>query len=306
MSYKVIFEKLKKSENYNFYDYHENLFEPHLTFEGLWDEKFIDNIDVVIESISIICNEEIDLSFFEKKLKNIKEINISCKSIQNAHSLSKLAKLENLSITTYKDSKVNFELPDSLKSFSINCFKHYTIKNLPILLENLFIENFRSTNEFENLEELNNLRKIQLFNCSFVDLNKIIKLDKLSYISLYKCKIEFKNDSLKNSSIKYINFENVKLENVNWIDNLNEIDILILDNCGEINTLKNLENKKTLRGLSLDGKTKIIDGDFKFLETLTNLKNCSITSYKNYSHKSLLLWNWDNFEKEKTECYARK
>lgn len=306
MSYNISFEKFKRGENYNFYDYHENNFDLNLTFEGVWNENFIEKLNKEIESISISCDEEIDLSFFESKMKYIKEINISCKSIQNANSLSKLEKLENLSITTYKNTVVTFELPASLRSFSVNCYKNYTIKSLPVSLEMLFLDNFNTLQEIENFEELNNLKKIELFNCTFIDLNKILKLDNLIYISLYKCQINYKNDSFENLSIKYINFENVKLENVNWIANLKEIDIIILNNCGEIESLNILENKKTIRGISINGKTKIIDGDFKFLESLNKLKNCSITNQKNYSHKSILNWNWDNFKKDKITCFEQK
>lgn len=306
MSYIIYYNQFIKGENCNFYDYTEEKFDIQLEYDGVWEENFIAQVDIDIESISISCNEEIDLTFFERKMKNIKEISIRCKSIRNANSLSKLNSLTNLSIITYKNSDTTFDFPDSLKSLTVICHKNFIIKKIPTKLEFLSLENFKYFNEIENFNELNNLKKIELTNCHFVDMNKILNLKNLIYIAMYKCQLIFKSDNFQNFCVKYINFEKIRFENVNWITNLQEIDILILDDCGEIESLKHLENKKTLRGLSINGKTKIIDGDFNFLETLLNLKNCSITSHKNYTHKSILFWNWDNFDKDKIECFVKK
>lgn len=294
------FHNNKKAENFNFYDYSIKDYEKHLVIEGNWEVEFEKLKTIDVEALSIVAiDKNVDVSFILEYFPKIRQLFIKTKSFTNCSVISSLIFLQDLSIVCTKNFVINLELPASIKSFIVDWKSKYSIAELPAPLEYLSIEKGKGL-EWENLiSNHKKIQKIELIDCDIDCGAMLLRLPILRYLSLINCPlIHFAQDTdLKNNSLKYIYFDKVPIKNIDWLNGLSEIDILILENCGEIKNIFSLKNKRSLRGLSLAAKTKIVNGDLSSLETLSNLSNCFIAPFKHYTHKSCYSWNWKNFSK---------
>ncbi len=303
------FEQKKMGENYNFHDYQIRNYNKHLVVEGNWDSRFLQMLaGVDIEALSIVGIEnDIDASFIKDFFPNIKQLFIKCNSILNPGHIFLLKHLEDFSFTCYKNIPVEFKLPASIKSFVIDWKTKYQIGSLPPSLEYLSMESAKGLEWKHLFSKLENLIKADIINCDIDCGNVLISLPKLRYLSLTNCRsVRFHNFNNQNTSLKFLYLTKVPVENIDWIKSLNVLDILILEGCGNIKDILPLKDNIVLRGLYLAGNTKIINGDLRALDTLTNLHNCFITSHAHYTHKSKFPWNWNNFNEDYRKMVERK
>ena len=298
------YENDATSENCNFHDYFIENHSPHFVIENGWDDKFSDLIfGREVKAVTISgCN---DISFISKYFRGIKQLIIDCESIASFNIISCLEDLQDLSFVCSKNFSAELNLPSNLKSLTIDWkskFK-FTGKS-PSSLE--FISIFDGNNiDWSFFLDCKNLKKIDLNNCSIDDSDFIFTFQKLQCLTIYNCKnIKFSNEIERNVSVKYIYFTKVLVGNIEWVSKLENLDIIILESCGDIKDIFPLKYLiPTIRGVSFSGNTNIINGDLEILKQLKNLHNCFLAPKKHYSLKSKLPWSWNNFGIDKKELF---
>lgn len=293
-------DPLKKGENFNFHDYTLPAVANHLVIEGTWKEQFKVFASKDIRGLSIVSEgAEVDLSFLSEHFPATEVLYIQADTVSNTDRLTDLKKLIYISLTLRKNQSIRWNLPDSLKCFAATWRDKYRIESMPPSLEYILLDKAKSF-DFKNLlPELQSLVKLDLQDCVVGGGDEFLKLPKLRYLALTKCS-DVKMSRISNHSIKYVNLSKVEMRDWSWLEGLKEVDILILEDCGTMPSLKGLAATPSLRGLWLAGKTKIDDGDFGFLSRLPRLQNLFIRDYPHYSHKSLVPWSWKRFQGQTT------
>lgn len=292
-----IWQSNKINENYNFYDYKPQEPLKLYVIEGFPEYNFKNYINPDIDGISIGYSGIIDIKDVFNLSPNIRVLFIDCDLIINADFFQYFNNIEFISFKGNKNEKVNFTLPIQLKSFVCVWKNKYQLNLSPEnQLEYLSIEN-GMTFDFEQLFKVSpNLIKIELFKCNLTNcFCSIAKLKSLRYLSIANCKIIEDIDlNHRNETIKYLYISKTKISNC-FFRNYYGIEVLIIEDCGEIESVFFLKELLTIRGLWISGNTKIIDGDFSFIKELINLQNLFIRDYKHYTHKSKTMWNWKRF-----------
>ena len=300
----------KIADNQNFYDYFPLEAKKLFVIEGFPELEFKNIIDSETDGLSIGYKGSIDIKDIFTLAPFVEVLFIQCESIVNAHLMTNFKKLLFLSFTTTKSSESSFVLPEQLNTFICNWNNKYKIDYLtPNSLEYISIEN---TTKFDFLKLLiasPKLIKIDFKKCLLNEcFNEIIALKSLRYLSLHKCKILDVNfyDTI-NTSLKYLYLSKIEFNTILFILKFKKIEILIIEDCNEIVSLESLVELKKLKGLWLAGNTKIIDGDFFWLDKLVNLENLFIRDFKHYTHRSTLMWNWNLFgTNNKFKLYEKK
>jgi hypothetical protein len=296
-SYGYFWQSNKIAENCNFYDYKTqepiNLF----VIEGFPEHDFKNYIDSDTDGLSIGYNGIVDIKNIFDFCPNVKVLYLKCESIQNADFFQYFEKLEYISFIGTKNANINFILPLQLKSFVCVWKNKYKIEILPEnQLEYLSIE-YGLTFEFEKLFKLStNLLKIELFKCVLSStLTSIANLNHLNYLSLTNCTmLDNDNNTQLNESLKYLYLSKTKFNDC-FFSQFYGLEVLIIEDCNEIESILFLKNLLKIRGLWISGNTKIIDGNFSFLEKLLNLQNLFIRDYKHYTYRSKIMWDWERF-----------
>ena len=293
-------DPLKKGENANFHDYPLPVVDSHLVIEGVWKEDFKVFASGNIRGVSIVSEGgNIDLSFLPEYFPGTEVLYIQGDAVTNAEVLPSLTKLIYVSLTLRKNQSIQWELPSSLKSFVATWRDKYEVSSLPRALEYIFLEKAKTFDFKKVLPGLENLIKIELIDSVVRGGDEILKRPKLRYLAMTKCS-DVKFSKIENNSLQYVNLEKVELADWSWLGGLKKADILILEDCGSIPSLKPLSDHPSLRGLWIAGKTKIEDGDLTVLDTLPGLQNLFIRDYPHYTHKSLIPWSWKRFQDQKS------
>jgi hypothetical protein len=289
----------KIEENLNFHDYQPKNVEFHLIIEGSIEGAFKQLIKPEVKGLSVITSGNIDLSEVKELIPHLEVLYLQCESISQVDVLNKFVKLNTFSLTSSKNQAVNFHLPNQLKSFSCTWKEKFQFIDFSNSLEYLFIEKAKKI-DFKNLiKESKSLIKLELIDCNLSScIDEIFDLKFLRYLSLVKSsELGSTNQANLNTSLKYLNLSKVKLIDIEWISKFSSLDILILEDCGDIKTLNILGHVCSLRGVWLAGNTKSIDGDLTWLNNLSQLENLFIREYPHYSHKSVSHWSWGKFGK---------
>lgn len=301
----IIVDKFSRGENWNWLDYKI----PHrkaLQIEGTWRPQFKELIDDSIQEILIDAkNATVDLAFLSD-FPNIKSLGIACQSIENFDSVKGLHKLEELSIISDKNQKLNFDIEADLKILSLVWKNKFEISYLPKSIEYLSIDKGSKINWKKLLENKNSLLKVNLVDCDIDKADILFSLKSLRYLSLTGCKkITFDNAG-NNDSLRFIDLRETPLSTLQWINSLKGIQIICITTAGKLDTISNIKKRDSIIGLFIAGNTTIEDGNLSSLETLKNLRNCFIVGKKHYSHKSIESWNWQNFNLPKKELLKVK
>jgi hypothetical protein len=283
-----------RGENYNWLDYQTPL-RRTLTIEGAWHEEFCDLLDDSIEEVSINTKDgEIDLSFLTK-FSNLKSLSISCSRVVNFDKTKELNQLDSLSFISRINQRLDFDHFNKLKTFSVDWKSNYKLDALPKTLEFLSVDKGSKLNWDNLLSGKPFLTKVELVDCDISSIDIIFGLPVIQYLALTGCKKAIFNINSKNDSLKFIDFRGVPINRLDWIRFLESIEIICINNAGQIESIRPIEGKSTITGLMFSGSTTFIDGDLDILETLKNLRNCFITGKRHYTHKTIENWNWKNF-----------
>lgn len=257
--------------------------------------KFCDLLDDSIEEVSIVSqDEEIDLSFLTK-LSKLKSLSISCSRVVNFDKTKELNLLDSFSFISRINQKLDFSHFNKLKAFSIDWKSKYELDTLPRNLEFLSVDRGSKLNWDNLLSDKPFLTKIELVDCDISSIDIIFRLPVIQYLALTGCKKVIFSINSKNDSLKFIDFRGVPVERLDWIRFLESIEIICINNGGQIENIRPIEGKSTITGLMFSGNTTFNDGNLDVLETLKNLRNCFIRGKRHYTHKTIENWSWKNF-----------
>ena len=290
-------ERMGKPENFNFHDYVPKDVDQHLVIEGSWQKEFeVFSSSDIVRGISIVVDRgEIDLSFLHLFPK-IEVLLIRGGSLSSFEKIESLPELEYLSLSTDKNQTIKLLFPKKLKSFACTWKDKFHLDRLPDSLEYLMLEKAKTFDFKGHLPFLQKLTKLELISCEVNCGDEILELSNLRYLAMTNCKgLRFSGTNISNDNVKYISCGKTSLKNLDWVTGLKALDVLVLEDCDEIEEMTPLAGKKTLRGLWISGNTKFKNGELDTLETIPNLINFFLRDFRHYTHRSLIPWNWKRF-----------
>jgi Leucine-rich repeat (LRR) protein len=287
----------KVAENSNFYDYQLPKAEYHLVIENSIEKDFKQLINSNVRGLSVGSSGNVNLNDVLELIPHIEILYIQCESISQVEALFQFEKLISFSLTSNKNQEVVFQLPLQLKVFSCTWKDKFQFADFPNSLEYLFIEKAKRLDVKSLINVSANLLRLEFIDSVLHNsMNEIINLKSLRYLSLHNCS-ELNTMSIEgiNTSLQYMYLSKVKLSDIEWICKFVGLEVLILENCGNIDSLNALGGIKTLRGLWLSGNTKSNDGNLNWLNKLNKLENLFIRDYSHYNYKSIFQWSWKKF-----------
>lgn len=299
----------RPASNHNPYDYPLINASKHFSVKNGWQPEFEKLVTPDINGVYFSSYEKVDLGLIAKLFpKDLRTLSISAPSILHSESLTEFSKLERLTLSTWKDHKFRFELPDGLKVFQTNWKKSFELQRLPQSLEYLSLDWANNVDVDRLLESTPALQKLELLDGKpKLSIASLAALQLLRYVSLTSCKsIVFDRSQHSNAALKFLDLEVVNIGDLSWLKSFPGLAVLTIHNCGELETFAALQHVKSLKGLWISGTTKSLDGDMSFVEKLPNLENYNVRSFKHYSHKATRAWNWNNFDKPVEEPLWKK
>lgn len=277
-----------------------------LMLKGTLDDSVVSIINKKnIESlyISFVSELPFDLSLLSQ-CKNLKEISVITGKIKGCEVFSVMPNIEKISISCEIKEVINFKnniylkyasfiWSDSVKDI-LNCNS----------VESLYVSKIKKIDfSFEKLVNLKHLdiRESKLNDLNLIKENKNLESLRLDENELYDIGEISNLKKLRKLIIRF----SPKLTVIDSLAYLNDLEILVLDDIGciESSPIHGLAN---LKALSLAGKTRISGGNLNFLENYRNLSMLSVASVKDYSHKSIRLWCWDDFGRSGLPLYERR
>lgn len=219
----------------------------------------------------------------------VRYVQIIDTDLKSIGGLNALPNLEYLSVRAFCKTKLNFPawnlkecyfewIPGNESLFECNTLKRLYLYGYPgefepllslSLLEDLTFNGNRRVTSIAGIEKLKKLHTLKLYRLQkLYDLNGIQELPLLRNLEIECCK---------------------KLADISPIGRCVDLSTCLLDNCGNIPSLKNLSDCKELERLSFID-TVIEDGDLDFLESMPKLRKASFVNKKHYSIKRENLW----------------
>lgn len=233
---------------------------------------------------------------FLSKMDTVEELNIISSTATNLFAIEGMMSLVELSITTTTKDKIDFRKLPNLKK----CYLYWWSGAESILdcagLESLYLDKFK-VRDYSNLEKLSHLKSLTISNSPIDSICWLNNYQDLIELEFYNCKKLKEFDPIRNCvSLKKLVIDSSKLlENIKFVEVLNNLEILIVSDCSEITSINVLAHTKSLKAFAFSGSTVIMDGNLSCLDTLPSLSMLMFQSRKHYSHKLIKNWDWDNF-----------
>ena len=204
--------------------------------------------------------------------------NIDLNGIHYLRNLKKLA----LNIIANDNQLIDFSCFPNLET----CFFDWRPKAKSIFncktLKDLRISKFRKEN-LEDLQELSNLEALTITSSPIKYLKGIENL-KISRLRLYYL-TKLENLNYIEGLAEYIKELDIhackKIKNIQQIASLTNLEMLGLNNCGEIDNIKPIKNLKKLYRFNFRESTNILDGD---VTPCFDLKDVAFQNRKHYTH----------------------
>jgi hypothetical protein len=214
---------------------------------------------------------EVFLNKFVQKFNNVKNLDIGNKfgGERDNSFIYDLLNLEGLVISLYRDSDFILDcskLPKSLYSLNLNIWtkkKIIKIEQLNVTnLEHLYISDF-DEKDLSVISTLTNLKSLSITRSKIKSLKGIENLINLEYLSLGAVRsLEDISDIVACKKLKRIDFDICwKLQDFSPIGELKEMEILELQDCKSLASIKFVEQLPKLKRLIALGTTVINDFD---------------------------------------------
>ncbi|MEO8515930.1 MAG: hypothetical protein ABI426_04255 [Flavobacterium sp.] len=250
---------------------------------NMFDLNFVDQINWV-EGIKIIKSDGVNSNDL-KRLENIRKF-VNNYSSEPVDFLS-FKKLEKADILWSKGRENILEC-ENLESLTIHKLKLKDLKDFKKLknLKNLSLIN-SSLESLEGIEDLENLESLEIcINKNLNNLTSLSKLNNLKWLKLEKCsKLEDITPIKDCIDISFISILDCKkIINNEVIFKLIHLNVLAINNSGEIKSIHGIEEMKNLERFIIYN-SNVIDGDLKPLIRLKNLKWCKFSDKKHYNLK---------------------
>ena len=271
-------------DGYKFYD---GLSSDYIVVEDGKLNKYIKYINEKgIKSVSIVevlayNRDEID---FLKDCPSIENVNLISSKVKNYSGLYSLKELQELDIDCLTANLELSRLPN-LKYFSSEWNKKLLDLESCKLLERLGLSKFNpSIKNFKSLSKLKNLKEIILIKSnitSFKGIGELTNLEKADFSYLRNLE-EIDELKLIAGNLKHLRFDGCKkIKNHEYVTCLKELELLSFDNCGDIPSIKFINELPKLKKFIFIG-SNIVDGD---LSPCNRLEYVGFWDKKHYSHK---------------------
>ncbi|TGK83770.1 hypothetical protein EHQ31_03395 [Leptospira montravelensis] len=284
--------KLNFEENYNV---------KSILLEGEWNNdvsEFVLKNNILGLFYNFVKGSKATNFDFLEKLSHFQLLNIISTPIDNLDKIKYLSELKVLSLQCHIKKRIDFSNLQKLEK----CFLYWNKGADSIFkcnnIKNLSIDSFKSKYIPQNWSN-EKLIQLEIYRSDLVDLKKIKLLKNIRKLSLYDCKKLSDLDDLElfeNLEWQTINGSK-QIKNFTVISKLKKLKVLDLSDSGNIPSIEFIQNLIKLQSFAFAGSnTYIEDGDLLPLTKLKKLSMLMFTPKKNYSHKLLKKWNWENFD----------
>lgn len=268
--------------------------------------KEIEKIIILEKSDVSPIGVTIKTTDFLKQIDFIKEVSLINFQMK-LDGIQFLKKLENLYIGSTNEP-IDFTQNPCLKTLSFTYDKHRISVFDCVSIEDLIIWSY-NLNDFQSLQKLINLKKLELITTSIKSFDGIENLEKLEKLEVtYARNLHDANALTSAKRLKWLRLQNYpKLEDLSDIDSLHQLEFLALENCknikdlenffnlenlevlaitnsGNFSSIKGIENLKSLKRLIIRD-SKILDNDLSPILKLRNLEFLYFDNNKNYNFK---------------------
>lgn len=241
-----------------------------------------------------------DCSFLDQ-VPEIEELSIIAAKVVGLESLHSLKQLRELEVTCSSTSVVDFTQTPMLERvyvywwagaaslFNCESLRRVHLDKIARLPEGwhrnwLKLQEFTLANSsqprLDDLEQRSSLSKLELLNLSRLeDFSVIGRVPSLRWLAICGCK---------------------SLKRIDFLRALVALEVLRLEDDGELESLEVLSSLRNLQAVSLVGTTTVNDGDLSPLEALPRLSMLAFAPRRHYTHKLLKRWSWADFGKPDT------
>lgn len=229
-------------------------------------------------------------------LNTIEELHIISAVANNLSSIEKMTSLVELSITASTKDEIDFQKLSALKK----CYLYWWAGAESILncndVEILYLDRFK-IKDLSSLKKINKIKSLTIANSNIDNIDWLMDFHHLIELELINCKKINCFDSIKNCYlIKKLAISGARtLNNIEFLSMLSELEILVLSDCSEIDSIAVVSNLNNLKAFSFAGNTSIKDGDLGPLVDLPKLAMLMFQERKHYTHRLVKKWNWENF-----------
>jgi len=264
-----------KNRTYKFYKYKLN-----------GNETFNKN-DMILYGIDGLSvngeGEWLDLSEL-KEYSQVRALGLSEKWYTSVDILQTFSEIEHFRGPNLCDAVIPFDRFHKLYNAEVN----YDHKTCQLLFNNSSIEFLRLHNykqkSPEGLVKLKTLKQLSLEQCKIENLDFLMYLPRLkSFRISYNRNLKSIQGIVKNKNLKALEIQCCKkIEDWNTLSEANQLEYILLEDCGEIDSLIFLEKFPNLKVLRLIGNTKIKDGQLKSIVEKESMEYASFPLYKHY------------------------
>jgi hypothetical protein len=272
-----------------------------IVIESGWSEKFIsiieaNNVDSIFlnEAFGWKCK---DYSFLKSIPTSVIELSIIDDKSKGISNIIHQKKLENLMLELPISECIDFSGMTSLSECFLNwsdkCESIFDLKQI----SSLYLSEFKVKSS-TNLFRLVNLIELTIGNSNVVDLNFLKGMDKLERLNLLNCRKVVSHSLIGNlKKLKWLQIDGYRdIGSIEFLKNLKNLEVLLLT-VGRITDIKCISKLNNLKALGLFSETYIENGDLSSLTELRKLSMLFFNNKKNYTHKSIRPWNWEDFGK---------
>lgn len=276
--YLNIYEREIDGRKYKFYKY--NL--------GTYETFNIDDMNLYgIDSLSVDGKGEwLDLDNL-KEFAYIRALSLNQRWYTSIKTLQTFVDIEYLRVLDLCDEAIPFDKFQKLYSAEVN----YDYKTCQLLFLNSNIE-FLTLHNYKqkspgNLVKLKTLRELALEQCKIEDLNFLVQLPRLKCFKVsYNRNLKNIEGIVKNKNIKGIVIQSCKkIEDWDALSRAYQLEYILLEDCGEIDSLAFLGSLPNLKVFRMVGDTKVKDGRLKSIVEKENIEYAGVPIYKHYDIK---------------------
>jgi internalin A len=234
---------------------------------------------------------------FLGRLTSLEGLTVVDWKLKDARPIERLTNLRKLRLQTPAlDAPVDLRRFPELQDLSVDAAEFVTALESCANLEQLFIARLKS----EALSSLNNLRKLKAAEFSEPAFHRIgpVDLPKLESL-IFKAARDLEDwggleglPALK----KLWLFKTPKLKSLDAFKQLRELDWLLLEDCGRLDSLQPIAQLPRLRQINIIGNTRIMDGQMSALLSAPNLQVVSFPTRPSY----------DATEQQLTDAIAKR
>lgn len=273
----------------NYIEYENGNYGTKAIIKGVWHKTYLNIlIDKDVQELELNDGkgwrgDNVDFIINFSNLKSLIIIDFNIKSIGAIHSLTDL---ENLEISTYCRTPIQFNAFPKLTKCSLEWRRGSDSLFEASNINHLFINNYIS-NDCDAFSELKNLKQLSILNSPVESIFGLSNLNNLKYLRLGNLK---KLKSLHGLQFLH-ELEELEIQRCKGIFTISEVfqlyklRRLLLVDLGAIASIVGLENLTCLKDFMFYESTNILDGNLFPLKNLSKLDRISFQNRKHYSHR---------------------